>query len=391
MNILRDIFFMLLMFGQAEAKEDGAEIPTTEDLIAWHGYSVEKHEVTTSDNYVLTLFRITDTPNCRDLRKESVILAHGILCTSTDWVITGPENALGYLLADNGYDVWLMNFRGNRYARKNVDFTPEEEGFWNFSWNEMGKYDLPAEIDYVISQTGEPHMFYIGHSMGTTMFYVMGSLRPEYNAKIRAHFSLAPVGFMDGVRSPMRLLAPFVTEIKWISKFMGINEFFPSTDLYGFLGNALCEDEAITQSLCSDIIFLICGFDSKELNETMIPVIMGHTPAGASTKQVLHYAQEINSGKFRQYDYGLKNFFVYHRFTPPDYDLSLVTAPVYLYYSGNDWLSGKDNVIQLYEQLGNAKGRFLVTDKDFNHLDYLWAIDAKELVYDKIMSLMKRH
>ncbi|XP_046395142.1 lipase 3-like [Ischnura elegans] len=362
----------------------------TPDLIRYHGYAVEEHEVVTKDGYYLTMHRIPygigQTPT---KGKPVVFLQHGLFCSSSDWVIMGPGKGLAFILADAGYDVWMGNARGNTYSSKNVGKT--ESQYWDFSWNEMGMYDLPAEIDYVIAQTGEEHMFYVGHSMGTTMFYVMGALRPEYNSKIRAHFSLAPVAFMDGVRSPMRLLAPFVNQIKWISKFLGINQFFPSSDFYGFIGDALCKDEAITQSLCTNVIFLICGYDSKELNQTTIPVIMGHTPAGASTRQVLHYAQEINSGKFRKYDYGLKNFLVYHSLHPPDYDLSLVTAPVYLFYSGNDWLSGEENVMQLYEKLGNAQGRFRVVHEDFNHLDYLWAIDAKEMVYDKIMSLMKRH
>lgn len=36
----------------------------------------------------------------------------------------------------------------------------------------------------------------------------------------------------------------------------------------------------------------------------MLPVLMGHTPAGASVDQVVHYAQGIRSGRFRQFDFG---------------------------------------------------------------------------------------
>lgn len=35
----------------------------------------------------------------------------------------------------------------------------------------------------------------------------------------------------------------------------------------------------------------------------------------------------------------LENLFVYGQFTPPEYDLSKVTAPVALHYSANDWLA----------------------------------------------------
>jgi hypothetical protein len=35
----------------------------------------------------------------------------------------------------------------------------------------------------------------------------------------------------------------------------------------------------------------------------------------------------------------LENMFIYGQFTPPDYDLRKVTAPVALHYSENDWLA----------------------------------------------------
>lgn len=43
----------------------------------------------------------------------------------------------------------------------------------------------------------------------------------------------------------------------------------------------------------------------------MLPVLMGHTPAGASVDQVVHYAQGIRSGRFRQFDFG-KKFIQFH-------------------------------------------------------------------------------
>lgn len=65
------------------------------------------------------------------------------------------------------------------------------------SFHEMGYYDVPAMVDLILAESGANQLFYVGHSMGTTMFYVMCSTRPEYNRKVRAMFSLAPVAFMD--------------------------------------------------------------------------------------------------------------------------------------------------------------------------------------------------
>lgn len=67
----------------------------------------------------------------------------------------------------------------------------------------MGYYDLPAVIDVIINTTNQTEIVYIGHSMGTTMFYVMASSRPEYNKKIKASFSLAPVAYIHHQKSPI--------------------------------------------------------------------------------------------------------------------------------------------------------------------------------------------
>lgn len=37
---------------------------------------------------------------------------------------------------------------------------------FHLSFDEMGYYDLPAEIDYVLQQTKHTQLYYMGHSMG---------------------------------------------------------------------------------------------------------------------------------------------------------------------------------------------------------------------------------
>jgi pimeloyl-ACP methyl ester carboxylesterase len=59
----------------------------------------------------------------------------------------------------------------------------------------MGYYDIPATIDHIVATTGEK-VYYIGHSMGTTMLFVMTSNRPEYNQKLRLAIALAPAAFL---------------------------------------------------------------------------------------------------------------------------------------------------------------------------------------------------
>ena len=36
----------------------------------------------------------------------------------------------------------------------------------------------------------------------------------------------------------------------------------------------------------------------------MLPIILGHEPGGTSTRTVVHFAQLVDSGRFRKYDHG---------------------------------------------------------------------------------------
>jgi lysosomal acid lipase/cholesteryl ester hydrolase len=58
-------------------------------------------------------------------------------------------------------------------------------------------------IDYILEKTGYSELYYIGYSQGATVFFVMGSEKPEYNAKIKGMISLAPAVFLSNQRSPL--------------------------------------------------------------------------------------------------------------------------------------------------------------------------------------------
>ena len=47
----------------------------------------------------------------------------------------------------------------------------------------MARYDLPAQLDFVLQYTEQEDMFYAGHSMGTTTLMAMHKYRPDLGAK----------------------------------------------------------------------------------------------------------------------------------------------------------------------------------------------------------------
>ena len=70
----------------------------------------------------------------------------------------------------------------------------------------MAKYDLPAELNYVLDKTGKEKIYYIGHSMGTTTYMVMNSLDQSWADKVELAVFLAPVAYVDHINSPIRMV-----------------------------------------------------------------------------------------------------------------------------------------------------------------------------------------
>lgn len=125
------------------------------------------------------------------------------------------------------------------------------------------------------------------------------------------------------------------------------------------------------------------------LLQTMLPVVLGHTPAGASSRQLVHFGQLYKSKRFLHFDHGwITNKRIYGSFKPPAYNLSNIRTPVFLHYSDNDWLSTPPDVDRLSKEIKSVFGKFRVPLAKFNHLDFVFAIDAKELIYDRLLSIM---
>merc|ERR1719192_598534 len=172
----------------------------------------------------------------------------------------------------------------------------------------------------------------------------------------------------------------------------GNSEFGSNDGFLSDLKSSLCGQVPINyslqknESLCSisdNIFFTMSGFDAPQMNFTLLPVILGHTPAGTSAKTVLHFAQGVQSGRFREFDFGNEeeNMDEYGTPEPPEYSLSHVTCPVVLYWGANDWLTQPQDVDAIASQLPGLVASRRVPYESFNHLDFLWAKDADSLLY----------
>jgi lysosomal acid lipase/cholesteryl ester hydrolase len=80
-------------------------------------------------------------------------------------------------LANKGYDVWLGNIRGNRYS--NAALSPLKRDYWEFSFDELARFDLTAGFRYISAKTGMK-INYVGHSQGTLIMFIALAMRYNY-------------------------------------------------------------------------------------------------------------------------------------------------------------------------------------------------------------------
>ncbi|XP_026542545.1 lipase member M-like isoform X2 [Notechis scutatus] len=301
------------------------------ERIRYWGYCCEEYDILTEDGYYLNMNRILGGS------KSAILLMHGLILEGSVWISNLPHQSLGFILADAGYDVWIGNYRGNSWSRRHKHLSVNETEFWNFSFHEMGIYDLSAMTEFILQKTGQQKIFYAGHAVGSLIAYVGFSVLPHLAEKIKMFFALGPAYTLQKAISP-------------VLQILRLPEV---------------------------------------LIKSRSDVYISHFPDYTSVKHIIHLGQLMKSGLFRYFDYGLKNKDIYHQKTPPFYRIEAITVPVAIWSGGQDWVCRPNEIAQLWSRTTN-----LVYNKgfpDWTHWDFIWGIDAHQRAYKDILGLMEKY
>ncbi|XP_063163904.1 lipase member M-like [Candoia aspera] len=168
------------------------------EIIQFWGYPAEEYEVLTEDGYYLTLNRI---PGNRKGSKSPVLLVHCLVMEGSVWVANLPHESLGFKLADAGYDVWIANNRGTSWSRRHQHLSIDQEEFWDFSFHEVGIYDISATINFILQKMDTRTIYFVCHSQGCSIAFVAFSVIPQLADKVKMLFALAPAYTFQGSRS----------------------------------------------------------------------------------------------------------------------------------------------------------------------------------------------
>nr|XP_025039615.1 lipase member M-like [Pelodiscus sinensis] len=356
------------------------------EIIRYHGYPSEEYEVTTEDGYILSVNRIPGGKNGGNTgQKPVVFLQHPLVGDATHWISNLYNNSLGFLLADAGFDVWIGNSRGNTWSTKHKTLKPDQQKFWEFSFDEIGKYDIPAVLYFAMNKTGQKQLYYIAHSEGTTVGFVAFSLLPELAQRIKMFFALGPIATITFARSPViKLLRLPETMLKTILGTKGV--FHQNEQLKKPLA-LLCTK---MKKLCACTLSSFTGHNKQNLNASRLPMYVAHSPAGTSMQNILHWRQVLYSKQLQSYDYGSKekNMEKYNQTTPPIYKIEEMKMPIAVWSAERDLFADPRDLDALLDRITNLI--YHMRFPDWEHLDFIWGLDAPKRMYAKIIEMMEQ-
>ncbi|XP_034261162.1 lipase member M-like [Pantherophis guttatus] len=351
------------------------------EIIQFWGYPAEEYEVLTEDGYYLSLNRI---PGHTKSSKSPVFLLHCLTMEGSVWIANLPHQSLGFILADAGYDVWIGNIRGTTWSRRHQNFSIDQEEFWNFSFHEIGIYDLSAIINFILHKSGQEDLYFVCHSQGCNIGFVGFSRIPQLAAKVKMFFALAPLYTLQDTKSVLLQITRLPESLLKI--IFGRKEFcLLSPKLRAQLAR-MCSYQPLNM-ICKQGLFLVGGFSERSLNSNRVDVYLSRFPDYTSVKNIVHWSQTSYSGRFQYYDYGSKNKVIYNQTTPPLYDIEAITIPTAMWSGYQDWVSRPSEIAKLQHRITN-----LIHEKKFpewNHWDFIWGLDAASCLYAEILALMQ--
>ena len=94
---------------------------------ALNGMRLLQYDVETPDGWILQIWRLQSPEIFHENLSAPILLSHSFGWSALHYMMNARNESIAFILADNGYDVFLTNYRGNPYSlRKMSEGKPVE-------------------------------------------------------------------------------------------------------------------------------------------------------------------------------------------------------------------------------------------------------------------------
>ncbi|XP_057788199.1 triacylglycerol lipase 1 [Salvia miltiorrhiza] len=349
------------------------------NVIEPSGFPCTEHTTRTKDGYVLGLQRVTSPSVTVQEWTPPVLLIHGLFMAGDAWFLDSPNQSLGFILANHGYDVWVGNVRGTHWSHGHVSLSEEDKEFWDWSWQELALYDLGEMINYIYLTTNSK-VLVVGHSQGTIMS-LAALTQPDIAKMVKGAALLCPISYLEHITAPfvLRLVKMRLDEVILA---LGIHELNFKSNWGTRIMDMMCDGHLDCADMLSSVTGENCCFNSSRIES-----YLEYEPHPSSSKNLHHLFQMIREGTFAMYDYGVwKNLMYYRQTKPPAFDVSSIPSslPIWMGYGGNDALADVVDVQHTIKELTSKPD--LLYLENYGHIDFLLSTRGKEDVYDSMLA-----
>ncbi|KVI06498.1 uncharacterized protein LOC112509968 isoform X1 [Cynara cardunculus var. scolymus] len=373
---------------------------TCQDVITELGYPYEAINVVTADGYVLLLERIP-----RRDAKKAVYLQHGVFDSSMGWVSNGVVGSPAFAAFDQGYDVFLGNFRG-LVSREHVDKNISSREYWRYSINEHGIEDIPAMIEKIhevktselqsLSKDTEeaneqPYkLCAICHSLGgaAILMYIITRRLEEKPHRLSRLILLSPAGFHHDSTFAFTAVEYFLL---WFAPVLAplVPGVYIPTRFFRMLVNKLARDfhnyPAVGGVVQTLIGHMFGGDSSNWVGVIGLPHYNMNDMPGVSFGIALHLAQMKHARKFRMFDYGNPSANMQMYGSPEPLDLGeyygLIDIPVDVVAGRKDKVIRPSMVRKHYRLMRDAGVDVSYNEFEYAHLDFTFSHREELLGY----------
>lgn len=380
---------LVMLAGMLYSYIDATELPGEmfEDIVARstrYGYTVTRHEVTTSDGYVLALFRVQSP--YQPSPSPPVLFLHGVGVNGDQFALNLHTKPIAYRLVDEGCDVWLANLRGTPYSEGHSHgLSPDMPEYWEWTAEDLVERDVKAilaEIDTVTRKK----VVVVGHSQGAMVGMAYLAMFPEENAKIALLITIACPGAKNSNETWMFKL--FLHPIT--------HSFFSLIGKFHFFRRAesLFYPKLLTRFPALAYYYVRSRYDPR-LNgdlEDKGGLYAYRLAGGTSLKNLKYLGQHVGAQDPRpqRFDYGEEeNRLHYNSSSPPFLDYAQITTPLAFLGGKHDLLVKPADLQALISVFPQDKVVF--TKLDYNHDHGSFALSKNQEHVDDVVKLIKEY